>query len=479
MKALFAYEDRQFSEPIAYAGELLLSALDLDARSVAYDDLLPGHGADVLVTYGQALPAPAAVEAARAHLHIVPSGFFGPGFLCPCSVPTGEPTLHAGVPVLFAGRSPAVTDHPAAIPGRLVTTLDLIASTLYLASRYEEFMRPERDEFGRFETRSAYTYRHGYGDRPLVEEYVGLLQGWLRELGLPIERRRMLRDHEFAVVLTHDLDQLTLGWLESIFFEVRQFHRPHRSLYNIVRILADKTRGHDPYWSFDAMLGLEERRGVRSSLYFLERTGQRMDARYDWHQDRFGPLFKRLRAGGWEVGLHGSYDSAGDERMLAGQRRRLEEASGGPVVGVRQHYLRFLVQDGWRRQQEAGFQYDTTLGFADDVGFRGGLARPFQPFDLIARRKLDLWEVPLVAMDQTFRTYLGLPLDQVWERILPVLERVKTHRGAAAILWHNTFFAGYKFAGYEKVYERIIDWVQANGGTCTSAQAIVAQWARR
>jgi hypothetical protein len=488
LKAVFAYEDRQFADAIAYAAELLLGALELDLRCVPYEGLAAEPAADCLVSYGRALPPTLLGTTGLPRIHIAASNFFGPGFLCPCSLPSGAPVVHEGVPVVFvspgAGGVAAGTQAPGGEllqrrDGCLVTALDLIASALFLASRYEEFLRPERDEYGRFETRSAYAYRHGYGQRPLVEEYTDLLLRWLRQLGLTVGRRRVLSEHEFAVALTHDLDQLTRGWIEAAYHEVRQVRHLHRSAYNISRLIWHKCRGHDPYWSFDTMLGMEEQRGVRSSLYFLPRTGQPKDARYDWHQERFDPLFKRLRAGGWEIGLHGSYESAADERMLAEQRRWLEEVSGAPVTGVRQHYLRFLVQDGWRRQQEAGFLYDTTLGFADDVGFRGGLARPFQPFDLIARRRLDLWELPLVVMDQTFRTYLGLSVDRVWEQIQPVLERVQAQRGAAAVLWHNTFFAGYKFAGYERVYGQLIDWVKANGGVCTTAQEIVSWWAKR
>jgi hypothetical protein len=477
VRAVFAFEDRQFADAISYAAELLLGALGLDVRCVPYEGLAAEPAADLLVSYGWALPPAPPGAADHPQLHFAASGFFGSGFLCPCSLPTGAPVVHEGVPVVFV--SPGAGEGWLERQGRrLVTGLDLIASTLFLASRYEEFLRPERDEYGRFETRSAYTYRHGYGQRPLVEEYVDLLRRWLCELGLTIERRRAPGEHEFAIALTHDLDQLTRGWVEAAYHEAKQIRRLHKSAYNISLLIRDKCRGRDPYWSFDSMLGIEEQHGVRSSLYFLPRTGQPKDAHYDWHQDRFGPLFKRLRAGAWEVGLHASYDSGADERMLAEQKCRLEEASGGPVVGVRQHYLRFLVQDGWRRQQEAGFLYDTTLGFADDVGFRGGLARPFRPFDLIARRRLDLWELPLVVMDQTFRTYLGVPVDRVWDRIRPTLEQVKAHRGAAAILWHNTFFAGYKFAGYERVYAELMDWVKANGGVCTTAQEIVAWWAK-
>ena len=60
------------------------------------------------------------------------------------------------------------------------------------------------------------------------------------------ERRRQLHDYDFAVCLTHDIDQVTLGWLESAWFELRQIKRLPRSLYNIAGLMWGKARGRDP-----------------------------------------------------------------------------------------------------------------------------------------------------------------------------------------------------------------------------------------
>jgi peptidoglycan/xylan/chitin deacetylase (PgdA/CDA1 family) len=289
----------------------------------------------------------------------------------------------------------------------------------------------------------------------------------------------MPQQYKFAVCLTHDIDQVDGGWLEAGFHTLKRITRPLQSARGIAHLIADRMRGLDPYWNLEEIMALEERHCARSSFYFLPRTGHPQDARYDIRQERFRSLFKRMRDGGWEIGLHGSYESAYGEGLLADQRRALEDASGGSVTGVRQHFLRLPAEGGWRRQQEAGFQYDSTLGFAGGAGFRAGLARPFRPFDAGLRRQLVLWEVPLVAMDQTFRSYAQVPVAGVWEEVRPLLEQIRTHGGAGAILWHNTFFSGYKFAGYEKVYEQILSWVRESGGACTTAAQAVEWWRAR
>ena len=67
-------------------------------------------------------------------------------------------------------------------------------------------------------------------------------------------------------------------------------------------------------------------------------------------------------------------------------------------------------------------------------------------------------------MDGTFRQYLKMPVESVWEKIQPILNEVKKHHGAAAVLWHNTYFSDYKFNGYKNIYEEILKWVQENDG---------------
>ncbi len=91
--------------------------------------------------------------------------------------------------------------------------------------------------------------------------------------------------------------------------------------------------------------------------------------------------------------------------------------------------------------------YDSTLGYADHEGFRGGTCWSFRPFDIENDRVLDLWEVPLIVMDVTLRNYRGFTPTEAKVRILELAERVKRVGGTLTILWHNT-----------SLYESWKDW---------------------
>lgn len=60
---------------------------------------------------------------------------------------------------------------------------DLFASAFFLLTRWEEAVLPQRDEYGRFPASAALAWREHFLDRPLVNEYAGLLYQMLVHLG--------------------------------------------------------------------------------------------------------------------------------------------------------------------------------------------------------------------------------------------------------------------------------------------------------
>ncbi len=132
-------------------------------------------------------------------LCIVPSAFFGEHYGKPESLPTLPVETIDGVPILF-GR-PEIQRR-----GRsLIVYADIIASTYFLVTRYEELVRRNvRDEHGRFPGKESLPYRAGFIDRPIVDEYAALLRKWLREVGINVPEPKK----RFSVMLTHDVDAI-------------------------------------------------------------------------------------------------------------------------------------------------------------------------------------------------------------------------------------------------------------------------------
>lgn len=59
-------------------------------------------------------------------------------------------------------------------------------------------------------------------------------------------------------------------------------------------------------------------------------------------------------------------------------------------------------------------------------------------FDIEQNRELDLWEFPLIVMDQTLRLYRELTPEQSEKRIIELAQRCKQVEGTFTLLWHNT-----------------------------------------
>ena len=52
------------------------------------------------------------------------------------------------------------------------------------------------------------------------------------------------------------------------------------------------------------------------------------------------------------------------------------------MSAVRTHFLRGQSGAWWRLVESMGIEHDMSLGWARDVGFRSGISRPFQAYDL-------------------------------------------------------------------------------------------------
>jgi peptidoglycan/xylan/chitin deacetylase (PgdA/CDA1 family) len=266
--------------------------------------------------------------------------------------------------------------------------------------------------------------------------------------------------HSFALCLTHDVD------------------RPYKTYQTLHRTLVERDSSHlldllpdrNPYWTFEEVRSLEERLGVRSSWYFLDEQSLFGDrpptewldpeawklyaGRYRLEDPDIVSEIEALVAGGWEVGLHGSYDSFRDRELLAREKRRLEDVLGEPVTGIRQHYLNLDRPATWERQRSVGLRYDASPGSSRTVGFTDGY-EPLRPFDD------DFLVFPVTVMDAALpdpetRPNEGLAL---CERLLAEADE---HTAVMSVLWHPRMFSE-DFPGYTEIYRRLIERAQELG----------------
>lgn len=267
---------------------------------------------------------------------------------------------------------------------------------------------------------------------------------------------QMPSDHPFALCLTHDVDRVRKTLPQTLYHATAD-----RDLSHFRRLFS----GDNPYWQFEDVMALEDDLDVRSAFYFLQepnlvlekhpRNMLRPDCwvqhlgRYDIHAPEIVDIIRRLDDGGWEIGLHGSYDSYRDRDRLEHEKTTLESVLGRDVLGGRQHYLRLDIPETWTYHTEAGFAYDTSLGSSTEYGFQHGYDVT-HPFD-------DEFTVfPLTAMEVALMDDAD-GVEDAWRRCERLLADAEANDAVMTVLWHPRLFNETEFPGYRRLYRRLVE----------------------
>ena len=252
------------------------------------------------------------------------------------------------------------------------------------------------------------------------------------------------------VALTHDVDRIhkTYQYLTHLIKAAlnREFHS---ALYHISSLFNKK-----PYWNFGEIIEIENEYDVKSTFFFLNESikfnpfsisnWKLSVGRYNIKSPKIVKIIKWLNKNGWEIGVHGSYNTYENEELLLKEKETLENIVGHEIIGVRQHYLN-LNDQTWQIQKKCGFKYDSSFGYRNNIGFKGGKILPFKPLG-------DNFIVfPLTIMDSCFMNTANR-----WERFKELVDLAQEKDALLIINWHQRNFNEKEFPGYKSVYEDMI-----------------------
>jgi len=355
-----------------------------------------------------------------------------------------DKSLPQTLPILFGRALPQggwwQTDGTTAQLG-----IDVFGTAFFGLSRYEETTQPSPalDVHGRFPAAASIAAALGLLERPFVDEAIAVFAAALQLLWPEYRQRRW----RFAVVPSHDIDEPFAFALHGPLRAIRRVggdivrRRNLRRAYDTARHYLAFLRGApDPYDTYTWLLLQAERAGWQTTFNFMAAHPWRHDPGYAIEHPHVQARIDQIRRRGHAIGFHPSYRSIDAPQRWDQEWQRLRTAVSGPIYGGRQHFLRFCVPHTWRLWADHGFAYDSTLGFADHIGFRAGTSRPFPVFDIAARRTLPLLERPLVAMDTTLTKHRYMRLGtgtEAWERLIALKDACRRHGGEFTLLWHN------------------------------------------
>ncbi|WP_439883140.1 polysaccharide deacetylase family protein [Pontibacter sp. MBLB2868] len=352
--------------------------------------------------------------------------------------------------------------------GTATINYDIIASAFYLLSGWQEHYGVERDKFGRYTYKASVQAKYGFITKPVVNYYFDLLKEVIERVYQKDISHNLWGNYNFASCLTCDVDRLNSAWKASGKQQLKA-----GNMKNLGALLLRKAVGKDAWNNLSEVTALAEKYGAKVTMFFLpsdQRYNGYPNADYDLTKAKYQKLVQSIADTEHEVGLHGSFGTSNDLVQLKADMRKLPVQ----VNGNRFHYLCYQPEKTEQVLQQSKLQYDSTLGFAEHIGFRNSYCHPFYPFDFKNRKASPTLELPLYLMDTSLYniSYMHLKPSDVLAAVKPLVDEVKKFKGLFTLLWHNENFSAYSEypvlkgnPSWREVLEQVMGYLSAEGAT--------------
>ena len=332
---------------------------------------------------------------------------------------------------------------------------------------------------------------------PTLDLHIALLREMLKLSGVPfVEVAPHPAGHGFICCLTHDIDfygirrhafdrtlagfasRASLGSLVDL---VRRRRPLSEALRNwaalaslplvLLRVLPDFWRPIEDYERAD---------GTRPSTFFVVPFRDRAGAAPDggaaptravkYQASEVAQPLAAAAARGRELGVHG-IDAWRDADAGRAEMSEVAPLAGRKTAGVRMHWL-YHSGGAPARIEAAGFDYDSTCGYNDAIGYRAGTS---QAFRLAGAERL--MELPIAIMDTAlfYPDRMNVSRQDALDRCRGIVAHASRAGGTIVVNWHDRSLAPERLWG--RPYSELLDELDRHGPWfATAADAV--EWFR-
>lgn len=351
------------------------------------------------------------------------------------------------MPVLFeASSNSSVYDIP----------FDIFKAIFLLISRREEYLSLNKkislDKHGRYDYKQSLAYRFGFLDRPLIDEWLVVFEKVFNTKFSDSPLIPKKQPH----LITIDVDNVfafkNKGILKTFLSLLLAKFKGKESEYKL-RLDVLMRRKEDPFFN---ICEVAEKLPQESIMFFHCGGYGKNDKK------TLFPSFKYWKAKQKidkmiNVGLHPSYRSARFLPLLRLEKWVLEKCLGRKVTSTRMHYLLFNFPDTARNLLNIGITDDYSLAYSDIPGYRASTARSYKFFDCEKNCATNLTIHPLIVMDKTLRSNLGLSSEQSIIYLQNLKELCEKNCVPLTMLFHNQNLAEIDGWGeWKKVFESVL-----------------------
>ena len=352
--------------------------------------------------------------------------------------------------------------------GNIIFTQDLLKSSFYLLSGFQEKNIKAPDSLGRFSFESSIQSSLNIINKPVVNYYFEEIIKGIEEYCTlhDIEFIRKVHFAGFAFFLTHDVDRVKYYNLNNFLFTSKLLFGLSKSdkkktflikeLFKIGLNILNVFNNKDPFWNFEELSDIEKRIGLKSTYFFLPKDQKHIDAYYNIKGKKIKHLIEFLQSEGNEIGLHGTVNSHNSILALGKIHKEFLAVTDLKQIGIRQHRLMWIHPETAIYHEKTGIVYDSTLCFATREGFRNSYCHPFRLFDFENNRMLSYWEIPLNVMDSTLFHYRKLSTMEAMNSITTILNEIKKFNGVFTLLWHNSYLNDNDVPGISTFYKELL-----------------------
>ncbi len=346
---------------------------------------------------------------------------------------------------------------------------DIFAAAFYLVSRYEEYLPYAPDAHGRFSAAKSVAAKHHFLHLPIVSIWTKILAQKLYH----INNNFIYKPLKYELHCTYDIDMAfaykgknlrqTFGRLalNTLYMRIAALRE---------RLAVWQQQSPDPFDTFD-YITIQTQKQIPNDhflapvFFFLLGDYSQYDKNVSHKNKDFIATIQRVAAQ-YQTGIHPSYQASkyldadtNNDVQLQKEIRRLQEITNSNTIALsRQHYLRLRLPHTYAQLLRNGITHDYTMGYADALGFRAGIAVPFKWFDVRQNAATALTVVPFCAMDTTLRAYLCLTPETAVADLQALAQTLHTYGGQFGMIWHNSSLSDRdEWRGWRRVYEAFLD----------------------
>jgi hypothetical protein len=336
---------------------------------------------------------------------------------------------------------------------------DILATSFYMISRYEEYLPSTLDKHDRFKAENSLAFNNNFLDKAVVNRWAILL----REKILNFFPEYEFINNEFSYISTFDIDiafayknkgvkRFLGGGIKSLIKgDLEDFSKRINYMFGIEK---------DPFDVYEYLLDVIKKNNLETKFFFQVGEVGEFDKNIPLKSKKYQDLIRRIDVIA-DVGIHPSYISNYSQRILDKEIENLSNVLGRVVDISRQHYLKLFMPNTYRNILGKGIKEDYTMGYASQIGFRAGISTPYPFFDLIEDEKKILMIFPFQVMDVTLNQYLCLNSEEALKEIKDIIAEVKGVEGTFITLFHNETLSEMRYwKGWRSVFESMISIVK-------------------